>query len=48
MIAPAIDQIAAERACTARYYPDPSRAAARIKGHVAFSHGVRVEHARRR
>jgi uncharacterized protein (DUF427 family) len=25
------------------YYPDPSRAAARIAGRVAFWHGVRVE-----
>jgi uncharacterized protein (DUF427 family) len=25
------------------YYPDPSAAAERIKGHVAFWHGVKVE-----
>ncbi|MEO3784081.1 DUF427 domain-containing protein [Actinocorallia sp. B10E7] len=27
------------------YYPEPSRAAAQIKGRVAFWHGVRVERA---
>ena len=30
-------------AAAAWYYPDPSDAAARIKDHVAFSGGVRVE-----
>jgi len=29
------------------YYPDPSRAARKIKGRVAFWHGVKVEEASR-